>query len=98
MLELGHLAIEGHRQVGRSAWTLGVSEMVLVGPLARHFGAGALEVGMPASAIHQTDDNQQAAALLREIVGEGDVVLIKASRGMRFEEIIGTLTKARVND
>jgi len=98
MLELGHLAIEGHRQVGSRAWALGVSEMVLVGPLARHFGAGALEAGMPASAIHQAEDNQQAAALLREIVDEGDVVLIKASRGMRFEEIAGTLTKARVND
>jgi UDP-N-acetylmuramoyl-tripeptide--D-alanyl-D-alanine ligase len=38
------------------------------------------------------EDNEQAIAHLLQIVGQGDIVLVKGSRGMKMEEIVAALT------
>lgn len=85
MRELGDAHEAEHRGVGRRAAELGVDRVVVVGEAARgiHEGAGERSVLL--------GDNAAAVAWLAEHVTEGDVVLIKASRGARLDEVAATL-------
>ena len=85
MRELGEAHDEEHRGVGARAAALGVDRVVVVGEAARgiHEGAGDRSVLLP--------DNAAAVAWLADHVTEGDVVLIKASRGARLDEVAATL-------
>lgn len=94
MLELGPYEEEGHRKVGaRAAETCHV--LVTVGNLAELISQEALAAGMPADAVHQVGDNQQAIELLKSILTPGDFVLVKGSRAFAMEEIVGALSVTR---
>jgi UDP-N-acetylmuramoyl-tripeptide--D-alanyl-D-alanine ligase len=90
MLELGSGELEAHREIGEYAATSGVDALLAVGPLseemARAFGDAARHVA----------DAAAAAALAPEIVRPGDVVLIKASRGIALEAVAEALQGAEV--
>jgi UDP-N-acetylmuramoyl-tripeptide--D-alanyl-D-alanine ligase len=90
MYELGRYEEEGHRMVGQRARAV-VDLLVTVGHLGRIIGNEALEDGMPADRVHQVETNAQAVDLLRTLLGPGDRVLIKGSRGMEMEEIVAAL-------
>ena len=92
MLELGSLEREGHRQVGVRAADV-VDILLTVGPRARYIAEAAQEAGMAPEAVHILEDNETALRLLRALVREGDVVLIKGSRSMAMEQIVGPLTR-----
>jgi UDP-N-acetylmuramoyl-tripeptide--D-alanyl-D-alanine ligase len=91
MLELGDFEEEGHRKVGRRAVDV-VSVLVTVGPRGRTIGQEALACGMAKRGVLIVEDNEQAIAHLRQIIGQGDIVLVKGSRGMKMEEIVAALT------
>ncbi|NPV72707.1 MAG: UDP-N-acetylmuramoyl-tripeptide--D-alanyl-D-alanine ligase [Pelotomaculum sp.] len=95
MLELGPRAAEGHREVGEAAAGARVSCLVTVGDLAAGIAEGALDAGLPAERIFRCADNMQAAGILEELIRDGDVVLVKGSRGMKMEEIVRCLLKSR---
>jgi len=88
MLELGSWAADGHREVGAAAAKLGVDCLVVVGDLAEGIADGAVSAGLPAEKIYRCTVNEQAMKALDSIVREGDVVLIKGSRGMQMEQIV----------
>jgi UDP-N-acetylmuramoyl-tripeptide--D-alanyl-D-alanine ligase len=90
MLELGDFEEEGHRKVGRRAVDV-VSILITVGSRGRIIGQEALACGMAEGDVFMVEDNEQAAAHLRQIVSQGDVVLVKGSRGMEMEEIVAAL-------
>jgi UDP-N-acetylmuramoyl-tripeptide--D-alanyl-D-alanine ligase len=87
MLELGAGEVEAHREIGAYAASAGVDVLVAVGPLsiemARTFGGPA----------HHVADAAAAAALAPEIVQPGDVVLVKASRGIALEAVAESLQR-----
>ena len=85
MLELGPSGPELHREIGAHASDRGVALLVAVGPLAREIG-GAFE-----GEVHAVDDASAAAALLPDLVKEGDTVLVKASRGVGLEPVVQAL-------
>jgi UDP-N-acetylmuramoyl-tripeptide--D-alanyl-D-alanine ligase len=90
MLELGGHEREGHEKVGMRA--LEVADILItVGPRGRMIGQTALRWGMDADSVKMVDTNDQAVALLEQVVSEGDVILVKGSRGMAMEEIVGSL-------
>lgn len=91
MLELGELAPAGHRQVGAAVSAAGVNCLVTVGELARGIAAGAKEAGLAAESIRECAAGEEAAAVLKDLVAPGDVMLVKGSRGMRMEKIIEAL-------
>src|SRR3954454_1141136 len=88
MLELGAGEREAHREIGEYAASAGVDVLVAVGPLsaemARAFGGDTRGVAGAA----------EAAAGARELVGPGDVVLVKASRGIALEAVAEALVRA----
>jgi UDP-N-acetylmuramoyl-tripeptide--D-alanyl-D-alanine ligase len=95
MLELGTRAAELHHAVGAEIAARDIDVLVLVGELAKAAGAGALEAGMPSARVVHFADTAEAAARLDALLARGDVVLLKASRAMRFERIVEALSAAR---
>lgn len=89
MGELGADAAALHRDAGVRARSLGVKRLFATGELTRHavdgFGAGAKFY-------------PQRDALFAELLAEIDesvIVLVKGSRSMRMEEVVGALQGAR---
>jgi UDP-N-acetylmuramoyl-tripeptide--D-alanyl-D-alanine ligase len=93
MFELGDHADALHAQVGRGAASAGVDLLVTVGPLSRHAADAARGAGL--AETHAFDEPGDAAKLVREHARAGDVVLVKASRGMRLERVVSELLESR---
>ncbi|MGB5879523.1 MAG: UDP-N-acetylmuramoyl-tripeptide--D-alanyl-D-alanine ligase, partial [Thermoanaerobaculia bacterium] len=90
-LELGEGAAGYHRAAGREAAELGFGPVVGVGELAREIVAGASEVDTPGLWF---EDAVEAANELRGRLEPGDVVLVKGSRGVALEGVVGSLLAA----
>jgi UDP-N-acetylmuramoyl-tripeptide--D-alanyl-D-alanine ligase len=88
MLELGQRAAQGHREVGETTAGLGLDYLVAVGGLAAGAADGALAAGMPGDRVFRCEDNAGAVEILDKLLEDGDVVLVKGSRGMRMEQIV----------
>jgi UDP-N-acetylmuramoyl-tripeptide--D-alanyl-D-alanine ligase len=89
MLELGEQSESLHRRVGRRAQELALDGLVVVaqGPEARALADGA--AGLPQLAV--VESPEQAAEPLRRWLQPGDVLLLKASRGVALERLIPLL-------
>jgi UDP-N-acetylmuramoyl-tripeptide--D-alanyl-D-alanine ligase len=85
MLELGPEGEAMHRECGRHMKSAGVDLLLGVRGLARFIVEGAAVEGVPAKFV---DLPEQAADWLRAHVQAGDVVLAKASRGVRLERAL----------
>jgi len=94
MLELGDHAVEAHLEIGRTARELGIDMLVAVGELARLIARGAIDAGMPISAVVEFEDSAQAAHEVASKVRERDVVLVKGSRAMKMERVVEGLLAA----
>jgi UDP-N-acetylmuramoyl-tripeptide--D-alanyl-D-alanine ligase len=92
MRELGAYQEEGHRKVGARAADV-VSLLITVGPLAGMIADEARRSGLPAEALRVVESNEDAIAALSEIVGSGDMILVKGSRSMKMEEIVAALSR-----
>jgi UDP-N-acetylmuramoyl-tripeptide--D-alanyl-D-alanine ligase len=95
MLELGELGAELHHALGREAAEAGIDLVVLVGDLARAAAAGALEGGLAAQAVLHLDSTDAAVSAVPPLLQDGDVVLVKGSRGMALERVRQSIAKAR---
>jgi UDP-N-acetylmuramoyl-tripeptide--D-alanyl-D-alanine ligase len=93
MLELGEKEHEYHRQSG-AAIPRSIDVVVGVGPRSRSLLDGAREAGFPDSSLHHFDDAAAATAFLRPFLRPGDLVLIKASRGIGLDRIVTSLEEA----
>ena len=96
MLELGRDTEQLHREVGQFLALLNLSRLITCGALGHEIAEGARRAGMPKSAIAELPDAPTAAELVHALVRRGDVVLVKASRGMKMEQIVQVLTSMRV--
>ncbi len=92
MLELGSYEQMGHRLVGRRVIDA-ADLLVTVGGLGRIIAEEALAGGMPSERVVILPDVEAAKTLLPEIIGQGDVVLIKGSRGVRLDQLVDALTR-----
>jgi UDP-N-acetylmuramoyl-tripeptide--D-alanyl-D-alanine ligase len=93
MLELGPAAPEYHEQIGEHAAASGVEVLIAVGPLSTATAAGFDAAALDAES-YSVADAQEAAALAVELVEPGDVVLVKASRGVGLELVCDALSDA----
>lgn len=95
MRELGPEAPRFHREAGEHAARLGFSPVVAVGELSRELAAGARAGG--AESVWLPD----AAAAADWAAGElrqGDVVLVKASRGIGLDRVVKRLLGTADNE
>ena len=94
MLELGQAAAKFHEDAGLQAERSGWDLLVTVGPLSRHMAQGARLAGMGMDRILSFATSEDAAAQVPALLREGDLVLVKGSRGIRTETIVEALKEA----
>jgi UDP-N-acetylmuramoyl-tripeptide--D-alanyl-D-alanine ligase len=85
MLELGPEEQEFHAQLGEQAAATGVDVLVTVGSLA------AAIADRFNGETHAVADAREAAVVVPELLAPGDVVLVKASRGVGLELVCRAL-------
>lgn len=88
MLELGPRETQFHRDVGRAAAELGFAPVVGVGRLAAELADAAVQAGV--DAVHLADADAARHWAL-DAVRDGDIVLIKGSRGIGLEIVAEAL-------
>jgi len=92
MLELGQYEVIGHEKVGARVAEI-ADELVVIGKRARIIASAARMRGFPSGKITELDDSTQAIPVLQEHLKDGDVVLVKGSRGMHMDNIVPALEK-----
>ena len=92
MYELGDREELMHRDVGVFAAGCHIDEVIGIGPLARCITDGASSGGMDVSWFAT---KEAFAAEKDEHIRAGDLVLVKASRGMKLEETVEELTEKK---
>jgi UDP-N-acetylmuramoyl-tripeptide--D-alanyl-D-alanine ligase len=92
MLELGEASEEGHRVVGEAAART-VDWLVVVGAGARAIAAGAAAAGLDKKDIIRVPDAETALEAIPPRLRDGDVVLVKASRGIALERVVDGLRR-----
>jgi UDP-N-acetylmuramoyl-tripeptide--D-alanyl-D-alanine ligase len=97
MLELGEKEGEFHAGAGRTVARSGWDLLVTVGPLARRMAEGAAAAGMDRAQILSFSDSIEAAGGIVPHLREGDLILVKGSRGVRMERIVEAL-KERIKE
>jgi UDP-N-acetylmuramoyl-tripeptide--D-alanyl-D-alanine ligase len=94
MLELGDHARRLHEECGKAAAAAGLDRLIVVGGDAAHrLADAAIEAGMPPGHVSWTPSSDAAADLALAWLAEGDLVLVKGSRGIRTETIVDRITK-----
>jgi UDP-N-acetylmuramoyl-tripeptide--D-alanyl-D-alanine ligase len=91
MLELGPDAARMHREVGREIAGFGLDMLWGVRGLAQDLVEGARAGGMSAEATRFFESSEAAAAALPDELREGDLVLVKGSRGVRTDKVVKLL-------
>jgi UDP-N-acetylmuramoyl-tripeptide--D-alanyl-D-alanine ligase len=90
MLELGPYEKHGHEMVGARAAEV-VDALVTVGSLGRTIASAAARAGLERNAIKSMENNQEVIEFLKDNLRSTDVLLVKGSRGMKMESIVGAL-------
>ena len=85
MLELGPAGEQMHRKAGEHMAKHGVDLLIGVRGLAQAMVEGARQAGLRAEFVNTPEE---AGRWLRREVRPGDVVLLKASRGVRLERAL----------
>jgi UDP-N-acetylmuramoyl-tripeptide--D-alanyl-D-alanine ligase len=93
MLELGEEHEAGHRRVGEAAASL-ADVLIVVGDGASAIADGALAAGMRPESVSRVADRDEARDLLLALGRPGDVVLVKASRGIALDLLVDDVAAA----
>ncbi|MFQ5865050.1 MAG: UDP-N-acetylmuramoyl-tripeptide--D-alanyl-D-alanine ligase [bacterium] len=90
MLELGKSAPAEHAKIGRLLKDFKVDAFLAYGPLSEAAVQQARKSTKNIVVQHFVDKNDLISTL-KELIQEGDIILVKGSRGMKMEEIIDKL-------
>jgi UDP-N-acetylmuramoyl-tripeptide--D-alanyl-D-alanine ligase len=95
MLELGDAGRAAHEALGREAVRAGVARLICVGPESKATAAAAVEAGLAPEAVSALEDSKAAAARVRDVVKDGDLVLVKGSHSIHMERVAEAILRAR---
>ena len=95
MKELGESSDQLHEEMGAFAAKSGIDTLVCVGKQAALIAGVARRVGMAQDRVQIFPDAQSAAAAFPAGLDIGDVVLLKASRGMHLEVVAEAIKNCR---
>lgn len=90
ILGLAERAEAGHRAVGRHAAQKKIDLLIAVGDDARYYAEGASEI-MDKNNIMFFSTKEEFIEAAEGIIKTGDIILVKASRGMKMEQIVNKI-------
>jgi UDP-N-acetylmuramoyl-tripeptide--D-alanyl-D-alanine ligase len=88
MLELGDQTVAGHERVGQAVIHNYFDILITVGERAKSIASSAVASGMLSDVVFSFADVGRAGRFLQDRLEEGDLVLVKGSRGMRMERVV----------
>lgn len=91
MFELGALGPSLHQGIGEYAAKAGIDCLIAVGHLAKYIYDAANDSTIPT--VFYCETKEEAKTLLPQVVKPDGAVLVKASRGMAFEELVRELKR-----
>ena len=95
MLELGSFAKEAHEQIGKKVSDLSIDFLFALGEEASTVVRSAIRHGFPMKRARIVESHSETISLLREMVEDGDWILVKGSRRMAMEKIVEGLAEGR---
>lgn len=93
MFELGEYSEEFHKKVGEEVAKNNIDILICSGSNSKYIVDKAVELGMNKEAVFYMNNINQVTEKLEEILQNGDCVLVKASNGMRFFDIVEKIQK-----
>jgi UDP-N-acetylmuramoyl-tripeptide--D-alanyl-D-alanine ligase len=95
MRELGKSSERYHREIGEYAAKCAFDLLACVGKQGAMIAEAAEGAGMPAGSIYRFSDAAAAAAEIPRWLREGDLILLKASRGIHLELVAQAIMESR---
>ncbi|HEX7828427.1 MAG TPA: UDP-N-acetylmuramoyl-tripeptide--D-alanyl-D-alanine ligase [Thermoanaerobaculia bacterium] len=93
MLELGEHEERFHRDAGREM-PKSIDVVIGVGKRTKFMLEGAKDAGFNDESLHHFDNAEAAGEFLKDFIREGDLVLIKGSRGVGLDKAVAILETA----
>ena len=90
MLELGEFSKKLHIEVGKEILKNKIDILITVGKMAENIANTVKTVN---SNVYVCQNNNEAVKKIKSIMRENDIILIKASNGMKFKDIVDGLKK-----
>lgn len=86
MLELGPDEVAMHEELAAAVISAGITELITVGPLARALGEAVKKQSHVN--VHSVATTNEVMPLLKPLLQEGDIVLIKGSHSLRLDTLV----------
>lgn len=93
MRELGEFSENLHRIAAQKIYKDKLDQVFLGGGDAKYMADELIRLGYPEDRIHYNLTNSQLVSRILSSCSRGDVVLIKASRAVRLDEVVRRVTK-----
>lgn len=90
VLELGDFSKQMHQKIGEEVINNNINMLVTVGKEAKEIANKVLK-SKKDIVVYSFESNKDAISLLKEKMQENDVILVKASHAMHFEEIVDSI-------
>jgi UDP-N-acetylmuramoyl-tripeptide--D-alanyl-D-alanine ligase len=95
MLELGNFTEEAHEQLGEKVSELSIDFLLALGEEAPIVVESAIRHGFPLERVRVVESHSEAISILKQMIQNGDWILVKGSRRMAMEKIVEGLTEGR---
>jgi UDP-N-acetylmuramoyl-tripeptide--D-alanyl-D-alanine ligase len=92
MLELGDFSEEAHIELGKKVQELSIDLLFTLGQWSSIVAESAIRHGTEPGRTRGMESHQEAISILKQVIREGDWILVKGSRGMAMEKIVEGLT------
>ncbi|MCX8016100.1 MAG: UDP-N-acetylmuramoyl-tripeptide--D-alanyl-D-alanine ligase [Patescibacteria group bacterium] len=90
MLELGDYTIEAHEKIGKEV--VGIADaLICVGTAAKLIAESAIKHGFDKNNIVIFNTSEAARKMIRKEIKAGDLILVKASRAIKLDEVVEEL-------
>lgn len=93
MLELGKFAKSLHREIGEYAAEKGIDVIICIGEISKNMYEGAFNIINKYQQVFYFKNQDEFLENVFNIIKSEDTILVKASRGMKFEKTIEKITR-----
>lgn len=92
MLEMGEFSERAHIELGEKVQELSIDFLLTLGEWSSIVVESAIRHGAEPGRARRVESHQEAIATLKQVIQNGDWILVKGSRGMAMEKIVEGLT------